>query len=51
MKAGWWMSRAQKIVYGTFKPRPSPPWFERPDLSLLKKYKRLFHAKIEEGKY
>jgi ferredoxin len=39
-KAGWWMSCANKIVYGKFKPQPAPPWFEEPDL-VWKKYKTL----------
>jgi epoxyqueuosine reductase QueG len=29
-KAGWWMSRVERIVYGKFKPRTSPIWFEEP---------------------
>ena len=39
-KAGWWMSRADKIFYGRFKPKPSPSWFEESDPT-WKKYKRL----------
>ena len=39
-KAGWWMSRAEKIVYGKFRPHPSPSWFEEPD-PIWKKYKTL----------
>ena len=39
-KAGWWMSRAEKIVYGKFRPHPVPSWFEEPP-SVWKKYKTL----------
>jgi len=39
-KAGWWMSRAEKMVYGKFRPYPVPPWFEEPP-SVWKKYKTL----------
>ena len=39
-KAGWWMSRAEKIVYGKFRPYPVPSWFEEPP-SVWKKYKTL----------
>ena len=39
-KAGWWMSRAEKIVYGKFRPQPVPSWFEEPD-PIWKKYKTL----------
>jgi ferredoxin len=39
-KAGWWMSKAEKIVYGKFRPHPSPSWFEEPD-PIWKKYKTL----------
>jgi len=39
-KAGWWMSRADKLVYGRFKPGPPPPWFEEPD-PVWRKYRRL----------
>jgi ferredoxin len=39
-KAGWWMSRAEKVVYGKFVPKPSPVWFEEPD-PIWKKYKTL----------
>ena len=39
-KAGWWMSRAEKLVYGKFKPLPVPPWFEEPP-PVWKKYKSL----------
>ena len=39
-KAGWWMSRADKIFYGKFKPKATPAWFEEPDPT-WKKYKRL----------
>ena len=40
MKAGWWMSRADTLVYGRFKPAAVPAWFEVP-ASAWKKYKRL----------
>jgi len=40
MKAGWWMSRAERIIYGRFRPAPSPQWFEEPD-PVWKKYKTL----------
>ena len=40
MKAGWWMSRADTLVYGRFKPAAVPAWFEAP-ASAWKKYKRL----------
>ena len=40
-KAGWWMSRAERILYGRFKPKPSPAWFELPDKKIWKKYKSL----------
>jgi ferredoxin len=39
-KAGWWMSRADKIVYGKFRPQPVPSWFEEPS-PIWKKYKTL----------
>jgi ferredoxin len=39
-KAGWWMSRAEKMVYGKFRPQPVPPWFEEPD-PVWKKYRTL----------
>jgi len=38
MKAGWWMSRAEKLFYGSFKPQPGPAWFERPE-PIWKKYR------------
>ena len=40
MKAGWWMSRAERLAYGRFRPLPVPDWFEKPGLDILKKYKR-----------
>ena len=41
-KAGWWMSRAEELVYGRFRPKPAPEWLEAPDLSVLEeKYPRL----------
>lgn len=39
-RAGWWMSRAEKIVYGKFRPKAVPDWFEEPE-PIWKKYKRL----------
>jgi len=39
-RAGWWMSRAERLVYGRFKPAPPPPWFEEPD-PIWRKYRRL----------
>ena len=39
-RAGWWMSRADKLVYGRFRMAPVPPWFEQP-APLGEKYKRL----------
>jgi len=39
-KAGWWMSRTEKLVYGRFKPRKSPSYFEGPE-PVWKKYKSL----------
>jgi hypothetical protein len=34
------MSRAERIIYGRFRPGQSPSWFEEPD-PLWKKYKTL----------
>ncbi len=39
-KAGWWMSRADKLFYGRFNAGPLPSWFEEPDPA-WKKYRRL----------
>ncbi len=39
-KAGWWMSRADRLLYGRFRPSPPPSWFEEPD-PVWKKYRRL----------
>jgi ferredoxin len=39
-KAGWWMSRAEELVYGRFRPKQSPAWFEEPE-PIWKKYKTL----------
>jgi len=39
-KAGWWMSRADKLFYGRFKPGPPPSWFEEPD-PVWRQYRRL----------
>jgi len=30
-KAGWWMSRAEKLFYGTYSPQPGPTYFEPPE--------------------
>jgi len=38
--AGWWMSRADKLAYGRFRPASVPGWFEAP-ADAWKKYKRL----------
>ena len=40
MKAGWWMSRAEKLIYGKFKPQEVPSYFETPDPA-WRKYKSL----------
>jgi epoxyqueuosine reductase QueG len=40
MKAGWWMSRAERLVYGRFIPKPSPGWLEKPE-PIWNKYKTL----------
>lgn len=37
-KMGWWLSRAEKLLYGKFKPKPGPPHFETPE-PIWKKYK------------
>jgi reductive dehalogenase len=37
-KAGWWMSRAEKLFYGKFRPQAGPSWFETPE-PIWKKYK------------
>jgi epoxyqueuosine reductase QueG len=39
-KAGWWMSRAEKLFYGKFKPHKEPFYFEEPN-PIWKKYKPL----------
>jgi len=39
-KAGWWMSRAEKMFYGRFKPSAAPAFFEEPP-PVWKKYKSL----------
>ncbi len=39
-KAGWWMSRAEKLFYGKFKPGNVPSYFEEPE-PVWKKYKSL----------
>ncbi len=41
MRAGWWMSRAEKLLYGRFKPCKEPSYFEEPE-PVWKKYKS-FH--------
>jgi reductive dehalogenase len=43
-KAGWWMSRGDKVFYGRFKPGPRPAWFDEP-ADRWKKYRRLFGGK------
>jgi reductive dehalogenase len=40
-KAGLWMSWGEKLFYGKYKPKRGPDWLEVPDLSILKKYKKL----------
>jgi reductive dehalogenase len=30
-RAGWWMSRAEKLFYGNFTPQPGPAYFEPPE--------------------
>lgn len=40
LKAGWWMSRAERLAYGRFHPGPVPPWFEEPP-PVWRKYGRL----------
>ncbi len=37
-KTGWWMSRAEKLLYGKFKPRKEPSYFETPE-PVWRKYK------------
>jgi reductive dehalogenase len=37
-KAGWWMSRAEKLFYGNFTPQPGPACFEKPE-PIWKKYR------------
>lgn len=37
-KAGWWMSRAEKLIYGKFTPQPGPACFEKPE-PIWKKYR------------
>ncbi len=37
-KAGWWMSRAEKLYYGKFRPGKVPSYFEEPE-PMWKKYK------------
>ena len=39
-KAGLWMSRGEKLVYGKFRPHPVPAWLEQPE-PIWKKYKKL----------
>ena len=39
-KAGLWMSRGEKIMYGKFRPHPVPSWLEEPE-PVWKKYKKL----------
>ncbi len=40
-KAGVWMSLGEKLIYGKFKPKPTPAWMEIPDYSVWEKYKKL----------
>ncbi len=40
-KAGWWMSRADKLFYGRFKPAAPPSWLEPESDPVWKKYRRL----------
>jgi len=37
-KAGWWMSLGEKIVYGRFRPKAGPAYFEKPE-PIWKKYR------------
>jgi epoxyqueuosine reductase QueG len=37
-RAGWWMSRAEKLFYGKFRPGKVPSCFEEPE-PVWKKYK------------
>jgi reductive dehalogenase len=37
-KAGWWMSRADKLFFGNFTPQPGPACFEKPE-PIWKKYR------------
>jgi ferredoxin len=37
-KAGWWMSRAERLVYGNFTPQQGPACFEKPE-PIWKKYR------------
>lgn len=39
-RAGWWMSRAERLIYGRFRPRPMPDWFEG-EPGVWRKFKRL----------
>jgi hypothetical protein len=40
-KAGVWISLGEKLIYGKFKPKPTPAWMEIPDYSVWEKYKKL----------
>ncbi|MHB8867371.1 MAG: 4Fe-4S dicluster domain-containing protein [Thermoleophilia bacterium] len=46
LKAGWWMSRAERLAYGRFRPKPVPSWFEEPP-SAWRKYGRLTGGRSE----
>jgi len=39
-RAGWWMSLAERLLYGRFHPRPLPDWFEK-NPHVWRKYKQL----------
>ena len=39
-KAGLWMSQAEKLIYGKFRPHSVPAWLEEPE-PIWKKYKKL----------
>ncbi|MBP1628034.1 MAG: putative reductive dehalogenase [Holophagaceae bacterium] len=39
-RAGWWMSRVERLVYGPFRPKAMPGWFEK-EPGVWRKYRRL----------
>jgi len=39
-KAGWWMSRMDRLLYGRFKPKHHPDWMEKPEYPSATKYER-----------